>query len=211
MINFNIKQLIQKGVHLGHYKWECDYKISYYLLGLRNFLHILNINYTIYILKRILYLVYYISKLNQKILLINNNFYNNLINKFYNYDKNFCLLNYKWKGGLLTNQKNIRKYNIKLLKNYKNLKKMELLPSFIFISNINKNLVSVYESILLNIPTSALINSNLNLYGIHYPIPANNESIITINFFNLLLIKSCLESINKNIISIYQHKIIKII
>lgn len=209
MINFNIKQLIQKGVHLGHYKWECDYKVSYYLLGLRNFLHILNLNYTIYILKRVLYIVYYISKLNQKILIINNNSYNILINKFFNYNINFYLLNNKWKGGLLTNQKNIRKYNFKLLTNYKNLKKMELLPSFIFVSNINKNFVSIYESILLNIPTSALVNSNFNLYGIHYPIFANNESIISINFFNLLLIKSCLESINKNIISIYQQKIIK--
>lgn len=207
MINYNFKQLIKKGVHLGHYKWECDYKISFFLLGLRNSLHIINLNYTMYLLRRVLYVVYNISKLNQKILLINNNEHNILFNNFKKHQNYFLYINSKWKGGLLTNHKHIRKYNLKLLKLFPSLQNMHILPSFIFVSNFKETSSSIFESIILNIPTSGLINSTSILYGIHYGIPSNNESIISKNLFNILLIKTTLEALNTNITSIYQLKL----
>ena len=211
MINYNFKQLIKKGVHLGHYKWESDYKLSFFLLGLRNSLHIININYTIYVLRRVLHIVYNVSKLSQKILIVNNNSYNTLFNKKFFSHKPFLYVNKKWKGGLLTNHKNIRKYNFKLFNNYLSLKNMYILPSFIFVSNYNETNSSIYESIILNIPTSSLIDTDNTLYGIHYGIPSNNQSIITKNFFNLLFIKTSLEALCDNIRSIYQFKKKKIL
>ena len=83
---------------------------------------------------------------------------------------------------------------------------MYMLPSLIFISNYTETNSSIYESIILNIPTSSLINSNSNLYGIHYGIPSNNNSIIAKNLFNILLIKCTLESISSNIRSLRQQK-----
>lgn len=207
MINYSLRQLIKKGVHLGQYKWECDYKISFFLLGLRNSLHIINLNYTLYILRRVLYIVYSISKLNQKILIINNNEYNVFLNIYKIYKQYFFLVNYKWKGGLLTNHKHIRKYNYKLLNNYPSLKNMYILPSFIFISNFLETSTSIFESIILDIPTASLINNRSVLYGIHYGIPSNNESILAKNIFNILLIKTILEALHSNITSIYQLKL----
>ena len=97
MINYSFHQLIKKGVHLGHYKWECDYKLAYYLLGLRNLLHIINLNYTLYVLRRVFYIISKVITLNQKVLSINNNEYNLYLNyygkkKYYQY---FLYLNQK--------------------------------------------------------------------------------------------------------------------
>jgi len=69
---YTIKQFIKSGVHLGHYKWECDYRLSYFLLGIRNFIHIINLYYTLFILKQSLYVAYNICILNQRILIANN-------------------------------------------------------------------------------------------------------------------------------------------
>lgn len=204
MINYNFKQLVKKGVHLGHYQWDTDYKISFYLLGLRNNLHIININYTIYILKRVLHIIWNISKFNQKILLINNNGCNTILDNYVKFYKRFLYVNNKWKGGLLTNHKNIRKYNFDLLNNYQSLQYMYILPAIVFASNFKETNSSLYESIILNIPTSGLLNSNTNLYGLHYGIPSNDNSLYTKNFFNLLLLKCSIESLNNNIISIYK-------
>ena len=69
---YTIKQFIKYGVHLGHYKWECDYRLSYYLLGVRNSIHILNLYYTLFILKQALYITYNVCLLGQKLLVANN-------------------------------------------------------------------------------------------------------------------------------------------
>jgi len=69
---YTIKQFIKYGVHLGHYKWECDYRLSYYLLGIRNSIHILNLYYTLFILKKALYITYNICLLGHKLLVANN-------------------------------------------------------------------------------------------------------------------------------------------
>ena len=46
--------------------------MSYFLLGLRNSIHIINLYYTLFILKQGLYIAYNICLLNQRLLIANN-------------------------------------------------------------------------------------------------------------------------------------------
>jgi len=89
MVIYTIKYLIKNNVHLGHYKWECDYRVSYFLLGIRNSIHIINVYNSLYILKRIMYIIYNVALINQKVLIVNNiNFkIESVLNTF---DKKIC-------------------------------------------------------------------------------------------------------------------------
>ena len=210
MLNYSFSEMIKKGTHIGHYIWDSDNKLTYYILGERNSLQIINLHYTLYILRRVFYILTNIIIVNQKMLSVNNNEYNRPWNRFDNekYSKYFLYVNKKWKGGLLTNHKSIRKYNFKLLTNsYISLLNMHLIPSLIFVSNQPETGSSLFESISLNVPTSNLINSNKSFYGVHYGLPGNNESILVKNFFNVLFLKCTLESVKTKVMSLYKNKI----
>jgi small subunit ribosomal protein S2 len=199
---YTIKQFIKSGVHLGHYKWECDYRLSYFLLGIRNSIHIINLYYTLFILKKALYIAYNISLLNQKIFIVNNIDYNlklniNKINKNY-----LWFINNKWTSGLLSNQKKIYSNNEDLFLKFYNLGYNSLLPSYVFASNIKNTGSCIFESIILNIPCSSLIDSNLGYYGIFYGIPSNDDNFVNIYLFIRLFLKMYLKALYDNINSL---------
>ena len=196
---YTIKQFIKSGVHLGHYKWECDYRLSYFLLGIRNSVHIINLYYTLFILKQGLYIAYNICMLNQRLLIANNVGYKlsvtfDKINK-----EQLWYINNKWISGLLTNQKEILLNNEKLFLKFYNLGYNSLLPAYVFASNIKQTSSCIFESVILNIPCSALIDSNIGFYGIFYGIPSNDDNFVTIYLFSRLFIKIYLKSIFDNI------------
>ena len=199
---YTIKQFIKSGVHLGHYKWECDYRLSYFLLGIRNSIHIINLYYTLFILKKALYISYNMSILNQKILVVNNVGYNLDLN-FEKIDQKFLwFINNKWISGLLSNQKEIFLNNENLFLKFYNLGSNSLLPSYVFGSNIQSTSSCIFESIVLNIPCSALIDSNIGYYGIFYGIPSNDDNFVSIYLFTRLFIKMYLKAVYDNINSL---------
>lgn len=207
---YTIKQFIKSGVHLGHYKWECDYRLSYFLLGLRNSIHIINLYYTLFILKQGLYIAYNICLLNQRLLIANNVGFKLTVSFEKINQKRLTYINNKWIGGLLCNQRGIYLNNEKLFLKFYNLGYNSLLPSYVFASNIKQTSSCIFEAITLNIPCSTLIDSNIGHYGIFYGIPSNDDNFVTIYLFTRLFVKIYLKSIYDNIknlkLSIKQNK-----
>lgn len=202
---YTIKQFIKSGVHLGHYKWECDYRLSYFLLGLRNSVHIINLYYTLFILKQSLYIAYNMCVLNQRILIANNINFKLSVSFEHINQKQLNYINNKWISGFLTNQKEVFLKNQDFLKETYNLGYNSLLPAYIFASNIKDTGSCIFESIILNIPCSALIDSNIGFYGIFYGIPSNDDNFVTIYLFNRIFIKMYLKSFYDKI-KILKHK-----
>lgn len=196
---YTIKQFIKSGVHLGHYKWECDYRLSYFLLGIRNSVHIINLYYTIFILRQGLYIAYNICMLNQRILVANNVGYKLSVSFEKINKEQLWYINNKWISGLLSNQKEILLNNEKLFLKFYDLGYNSLLPAYVFASNIKQTSSCIFESIILNIPCSALIDSNVGFYGIFYGIPSNDDNFVTMYLFSRLFIKIYLKSIFDNI------------
>lgn len=195
MIIYTIKQLIKSNVHLGHYKWESDYKLVYFLLGIRNSIHIINIYNTLYILKCLLYNIYNLGLINQRVLVVNNvNFplksKADELNK-----KRIWYLSKKWVGGLLTNQRDLYVYNEKLFLRYYKTGFRALLPSLVFVSNIEKSSSCIYEAIVLNILNSSLFDTNLGLYGIFYKLCSNDDNYGVMVLFSKILVKTYIKSI----------------
>jgi ribosomal protein S2 len=207
---YTIKQFIKSGVHLGHYKWECDYRLSYFLLGIRNSVHIINLYYTLFILKKALYVAYNMSVLNQKLLVVNNAGYNLKLN-FEKIDQRFLwFINNKWTCGLLSNQKEIFLNNENLFLKFYNLGYNSLLPSYVFASSVSTTGSCIFESIILNIPCSTLMDSNMGFYGIFYGLPSNDDNFVSIYLFTRLFIKIYLKAIYDNINSLKMKKSINI-
>ncbi|MGZ8887005.1 MAG: 30S ribosomal protein S2 [Nitrososphaeraceae archaeon] len=99
--------------------------------------------------------------------------------------------------------------NEKLFLNFYGLGYSSLLPSYVFTSNIKETSSCIFESIILNIPSSSLLDSNMGFYGIFYGLPSNDDNYVSIYMFSRLFIKIYLKSIydNINILKINQNNI----
>lgn len=195
MFVYSIRQLINYNVHIGHYKWVSDFRISYFFLGLRNFIYIINLYFTLYTLKSVIYNLYNLGLINQRILIVNN--VNYPISSMYNdIEKNrLWYVSKKWIGGLLTNQRDLYVYNEKLFSKFYDVGFSSLLPSFIFVSNIEMTSSCIYEAIILKISNSSLFDTNLGLYGIFYKLCSNDDNFAIMMLFSRILLKTYLKSI----------------
>ena len=75
---------------------------------------------------------------------------------------------------------------------------MKKLPDIIFIIDTNAEELAVKESIRLNIPIVAIIDSNSDPSGINFPIPGNDDARRAINLYCELIKQTILDA-QKNI------------
>lgn len=188
MLSYILKELVRYNVHLGHYYWECNNLLGYFLLGTRNLINIINVYNTIYNLKKILYIVFNLGIIKQRILLTNNIHYP-IKSYLHKLNKDLIYINKKWTGGLLTNQKELYIYNKELFYKFYDLGYRSILPAFVFVTNIENNSSCIFEAMILNIINSSLFDTNLNYYGIFYKICSNDENFAIMMFFIRIIAK----------------------
>lgn len=176
-ISLTLKQLLKAGLHLGHQKKRWNPKMSAYLIGIIKDIHIINLEYTIVILKKIIDVIHNIIINKGKILLLINNINDvtNIINKISN--KHIHVQNGKEIHGIFTN-KDLYLYS----KSHK-----LFIPDVLFLTNMNNYLYTINEANKLKIPIVSFVDSNCDPTLVTYPIPGNNDSIQSIQFlYNLL-------------------------
>lgn len=202
MVNSSIVYLIKLGVHLDQYVWDSNKTNLFYLLGTRNKIQIINLNFTLFLLKKALFVQEKSIKLKQNTLVINTD----LENIKYDLEEksNIFFINKKWICGFLTNHKHIKTYNPKKLKFYKNSEKMRVLPSFVFTTN-NYSKSSLKEGLILDIPTAVLIDSSTKELNLHYMIPANLSSIWCRYLFFKTFVKKNLLILRKTLITLFKN------
>lgn len=193
MLAYTLKELIRYNVHLGHYYWECNNLLGYFLLGTRNLINIINIYNTIYNLKKMLYIVYNLGVIRQRILVANNINYP-IKSYLHKLNKNFIHINKKWTGGLLTNQKDLYTYNRKLFLKFYELGYRSILPAFVFVTNIENNSSCIFEAMVLDIINGSLFDTNLNYYGIFYKICSNDENFAIMAYLIRIIAKIYIKS-----------------
>ena len=132
----------------------------------------------------------------------------------------------RWLGGTLTNfstiKKSIKRLNllekegsriyenqtkkeiqmlnrerIKLSDQHRGIKDMRRLPDAIIIVDANLEVTAVKEASVLGIPIIAIVDSNTDPNPIQYPIPANDDSIRTIQLIMKVIADQILESSGK--------------
>jgi len=234
MLNTEIEEMFLSNVHFGHQTSRWNPKMSKYIFAPRNGIHIIDLRKTIIFLKKAIDYVIQITSEGHKILFIGTKKQAQSIilnecsknNQFY--------INHRWLGGTLTNFNTIKKsvdkmkqldvisndgtfdkllkkeiatitkdFN-RLKKNLIGIKNMSTLPTALFIIDPRFEKIAVKEANILNIPIIALTDTNCNPDLITYPIPANDDSVKSINLFTKKILNAC--NIGNKI---YQSKLLK--
>ncbi len=209
---FTMRQLLECGVHFGHHTRRWNPKMAPFLFGVRNGVHVIDLEQTVPLLARALQQVRDTVAGGGRVLFVGTKrqAQEPIASAARRCGQYF--VNHRWLGGMLTNFKTIS-FSIKRLKELdervnnpaQGLTKRELLeltrerdkleralggikemgglPDLIFVIDTNKEKIAIEEANKLNIPVIAIIDSNCSPEGITFPVPGNDDAMRAINLY----------------------------
>ena len=219
----NIKQLLEAGVHLGHKTFRWNPKMSKFIFGSKNSIHIIDLVQTMEMMDSALSQIHKCIALGGKMIFVSTK--KQAAESISTLAKNTSqfYVNHRWLGGMLTNWKTIsnsikyyKKLTEVLAKENKGFTKKEILkmgtkrdklerslggiadmkkvPDMIFIIDTNVEALAVKEAIKLNIPIVAIVDTNSDPTGINFPIPGNDDARRSINLYCELVKETVLDA-----------------
>jgi small subunit ribosomal protein S2 len=226
---FTMRQLLEAGVHFGHHTRRWNPKMSPYIFGKRNSIHIINLEKTVPMLYEALEAVQSIAKNGGKFLFVGTKrSASDLIAQAATNCGQYYV-NHRWLGGMLTNWETVSK-SIKKLKNLEDrissgeinnltkkerlnierqkekldltlggIKDMNGIPDALFVIDTNKEAIAVLEANNLNIPVIAICDTNTNPSSVDYPIPGNDDALRAISLYCDLIAASVLKGLETNL------------
>jgi small subunit ribosomal protein S2 len=224
---FNMRELIEAGVHFGHKTKRWNPRMAPYIYGVRNDIHIIDLGKTVPMLHQALAAVRNTIANNGRILFVGTK--RQATDPVAEAAKR-CgqyYINQRWLGGLLTNWSTIQvsirtlrkleeqlsqvnsgftkkemlslsRQRDKLESSLGGIKDMGGLPDMLFIIDTNKEDLAVKEAQKLGIPIIAIIDSNCSVEGITYPVPGNDDSTRAIRLYCRLLSDAVLSGIQQS-------------
>ena len=222
-----IEQLLEAGVHLGHKTLRWNPKMKKYIFGKRDSIHIIDLTQTLELTNSALKKVHDTISSGGKVLFISTKKQASEAVAELAKETDQYFVNYRWLGGMLTNWgtisnsiKKLNKINSDLSSENRGFTKKELLkmsgqrdklqrslggimemkkvPDLVFIIDTNYESLAIKESIKLNIPMIAILDTNSNPDGIDYPIPGNDDARRSIDLYCNLM-KDTIDDAKKNI------------
>ena len=222
--DFSMRQLLEAGVHFGHHTRRWNPKMSPFLFGVRNNVHIIDLEQTVPMLHRAMTAVRDTVAGGGRVLFVGTKRQAQepiaaaakRCGQYY--------VNHRWLGGMLTNFKTIslsirrlREFDEKISQPASGLTKRELLeltrdrdkleralggikemgglPDLIFIIDTNKEAIAIEEANRLNIPVAAILDSNSSPDGVTFPVPGNDDAMRAIHTYCDLISGSVLAGI----------------
>jgi small subunit ribosomal protein S2 len=205
----SFKDLLRTGAHFGHVtqKWHPNYKP--FILMERNGVHVINLDETVKQLNSAISFISDVVKKNGEILFVGTKKQaRDIVQQEADKCGMFYVVE-RWLGGTLTNFSTIKKSikrlqllekegssiyenltkkeiqmlnreRIKLSDQHRGIKDMRRLPDAIVIVDTQRESTALMEALRLEIPVVAIVDSNSDPRPITYPIPANDDSIRTV-------------------------------
>ena len=207
-----IKNLLQAGVHLGHKTFRWNPKMDKFIFGSNKSIHIIDLVQTLELINVALLKIHETISTGGKILFVSTKKQAAASIANLAKETSQFYVNHRWLGGMLTNWKTIsnsikryKKLSLDLKNENTGFTKKEILkmgiqrdklerslggiaemakiPDMIFIIDTNIEELAVKESIKLNIPIVAILDTNSDPGGIEYPIPGNDDARRAINLY----------------------------
>ncbi|MGB9152164.1 MAG: 30S ribosomal protein S2 [Alphaproteobacteria bacterium] len=220
----SLRQLFEAGVHFGHNTRRWNPKMQSYLFGVRNNVHIIDLEQTVPLMQQALQTLRDTAASGGRVLFVGTK--RQAQEKIADSAKR-CgqyYVNHRWLGGMLTNWKTIsqsikrlRELDDKLETQAKKLTKKEGLqmsrerdkleralggikdmgglPDIIFIIDTLKEDIAIAEATKLGIPVIAIVDSNSNPDHITFPIPGNDDAARAIDLYCELTAQAVLDGI----------------
>jgi small subunit ribosomal protein S2 len=225
-----LRQLLEAGVHFGHHTRRWNPKMAPYLFGVRNGIHIINLEQTVPLLENALKVVRDVAAGHGRILFVGTK--RAASEKVAEAAKR-CgqyYVNHRWLGGMLSNWKTIsqsikrlRELEEKLEGSIEGFTKKELLnltrdrdkleralggikdmagtPDIVVIIDTNKESIAVKEANKLHIPVVAILDSNSDPAGVTYPVPGNDDALRAVSLYCDLFADAVLDGLQEEAIA----------
>ena len=207
MAEVTMKQLLEAGVHFGHQTRRWNPKMSPYIYGERNGIHIVDLRQTVTQVEDAIEHVKQIAIDGGSVLFVGTKKQAQSSVQEAAQRSGQPYVNYRWLGGMLTNYQTIQKrvYYMKELRRLEDtgemnnlpkkerlklrreLEKLEMnlggvstmnrLPDAVFIVDVNTEATAVKEADRLNIPIIALVDTNSDPDPIDFVIPGNDDAM----------------------------------
>ncbi len=212
MPEVSLRQLLEAGVHFGHHTRRWNPRMAPYIFGVRNQVHILDLQQTVPLMERALRQVRDTIAGGGRVLFVGTK---KAAAEYVAEAATRCgqyYVNHRWLGGMLTNWKTItgsikrlKEMDGRLAGDTQGLTKKEVLmltrdrdkldralggiremgglPDLIFVIDVVKEKLAIEEANTLGIPVVAVVDSNADPQGIQFPIPGNDDAIRAINLY----------------------------
>ena len=222
MEKIKFEDLLGSGAHFGHVtrKWNPNYKP--YILMEKNGVHIINLDETIrHLYRAVDFIQKKVKKKGEFLFVGTKKQARDIVQQEADRCSMFYVVE-RWLGGTLTNfttiKKSIKRLNllekegsqiyenqtkkeiqmlnrdrIKLSDQHRGIKDMRRLPDAVIIVDASLETTAVKEASVLGIPIIAIVDSNTDPTPIQYPIPANDDSIRTIQLIMNVIADAIME------------------
>ncbi|MTD93410.1 30S ribosomal protein S2 [Hyphomicrobium sp. xq] len=223
---FNMRQLLEAGVHFGHQSHRWNPKMAPFIYGARNNIHIIDLTQTTPMLHQALVKISDTVASGGRVLYVatKRQASDSIADSAKRSAQYF--INHRWFGGTLTNWKTISQ-SIRRLRQLDDIladpqgrTKKEILtltrereklnqalggikdmggtPDLLFVIDTNKESIAIQEAKKLGIPIVAIVDTNCDPDGIDYPIPGNDDAGRAITLYCDLIARAALDGLERS-------------
>ncbi|SLN53949.1 30S ribosomal protein S2 [Oceanibacterium hippocampi] len=223
---FTMRQLLEAGVHFGHQKHRWNPKMGPYLFGVRNNIHVIDLQQTVPMLYAALQTIRDVVAGGGRVLFVGTKRQaSDTIAESARKCAQFYV-NHRWLGGMLTNWKTmsnsikrlraleeelgeesrgrtkkellqLTREREKLERSLGGIKEMGGLPDLLVVIDTNKEEIAIQEAVKLGIPIVAILDSNSDPKGITYPVPGNDDALRAISLYCELFTGAVIDGISR--------------
>ena len=211
-INLSVEEMAKAGLHFGHLVSKVNPKMKPYIAGVRNSIHIIDLEKTAEKLKEALEYVQKLVAENKILLIVGTKVQISDLTKEFSKECGLPYVSERWLGGTFTNfeiiskrieyfkdlekkkelgelEKYTKKERAKIdqkLKDFEvkfgGIKNMNRLPDAIFVLDMKKDALAVKEAKTKGIKVVGITHTNIDPALADYPIPANDDSVSSVKY-----------------------------
>jgi small subunit ribosomal protein S2 len=228
--DYSMRQLLEAGVHFGHQTKRWNPKMASFIFGVRNGVHIIDLEQTVPLLDQALKALRDAAAGGGRVLFVGTKRQAQepiaecakRCGQYY--------VNHRWLGGMLTNWKavsnsirtmvelenqlqdaeigltkkevlQLSRRRDKLARALGGIREMAGLPAILVVIDTNKEAIAVQEANKLNIPVVAIVDSNCDPEAIAFPVPGNDDATRAINLYCDLFARAVLDGLQAEIVA----------
>jgi small subunit ribosomal protein S2 len=223
----NVRDLFEAGVHFGHQTKRWNPRMSPYLYGARNGIHIIDLDQTVQMFRRAFsFVMETVARGGHLVFVGTKRQAQDIVREEAQRAGQYYVIN-RWLGGTLTNFRtikggldrlrtlermaedgtydNISKKEISQLEKERTrfekyiggVKGMSSLPTAVFIVDPSQESIALAEARKLSIPIIAVTDSNCDPTVIDYPIPGNDDAIRSVRLLTSAVADACIHGASR--------------
>jgi small subunit ribosomal protein S2 len=223
--DFSLRQLLEAGVHFGHQTARWNPRMSEYIYGDRNGIHIIDLTQTVPLLDQALHVIRETVAKGGRILFVGTK---RQAQRPVAEAAEKCAqyyINHRWLGGTLTNWKTVsqsiarlktideqmtqgaegltkkerlgmEREQAKLQASLGGIREMGGVPDLLFVIDVNKEDLAISEARKLGIPVVAVVDTNCSPAGVDHIIPGNDDAARAIALYCDLVSRAALDGMS---------------